>query len=141
MFLGYTLIEKSTSISSGNSYILINLSKFGFTCFRKSGFLNTFTTSPKTPFTKNFICIIVFIVLVAIVFGAYIIINKKNQSQPNTGTEEGIAPEIILNLSSEKKDLESVDIEISTHTADEEGVASIILPDGESVFVSDYWIR
>lgn len=92
----------------------------------------------KSPKLTIITFIIVFIVLVAIVFGAYIIINKKNQSQPNTGTEEGIAPEIILNLSSEKKDLESVDIEISTHTADEEGVASIILPDGESVFVSDY---
>ena len=92
----------------------------------------------KSPKLTIITFIIVFIVLVAIVFGAYIIINKRNQSQPNTGTEEGIAPEIILNLSSEKKDLESVDIEISTHTADEEGVASIILPDGESVFVSDY---
>ena len=92
----------------------------------------------KSPKITIISLLIVLILLLAIAFGVYFFINKRNNEQPGTETEQGAAPEIILSLSSEKKDLESVDIEVNTHTPDEEGVASIILPDGETVYVSEY---
>ena len=82
--------------------------------------------------------LIIFIMLALIAFGAYYYFKIYKKSPEKPSGESKIVPEISLNLSSEKKDLESVDILVEGFTDDEEGITSIILPDGQNVYVSEY---
>ena len=91
--------------------------------------------SPKLTIITFFI---IFVLLIAVGFGAYCFINYKSQKKGGNEGDNKIPPEISLNLSSEKKDLESVEIEVKAYTDDDGGITSIILPDGQNVFVDSY---
>jgi hypothetical protein len=91
--------------------------------------------SPKLTIITFFI---VFVLLVAVGLGAFYYINNKRGGRGGSEGDKKIPPEISLNLSSEKKDLESVEIEVNAYTDDEGGITSIILPDGQNVYVDKY---
>ena len=92
----------------------------------------------KAPKLSIITFLIIFIMLALIAFGAYYYFKIYKKTPTDQGKEEKIVPEISLNLSSEKKDLESVEIEVKAYTEDSEGIASIVLPNGQSVFVTEY---
>ncbi|MBR3720428.1 MAG: hypothetical protein IKN09_01650, partial [Clostridia bacterium] len=91
--------------------------------------------SPKLTIITFFI---IFVLLIAVGLGVFYYINNKGGKHGGNEEDNRIPPEISLNLSSEKKDLERVEIEVKAYTDDEGGITSIILPDGQNVFVDNY---
>ncbi len=78
------------------------------------------------------ICILVVVLIALAVFG-YVILSKGGTGGGSKEQKNLIAPEIELKLSSEEPDLDKVIITVSATTMDEEGIASITLPDKTTV--------
>ena len=81
--------------------------------------------------------IVLILIVVAVVILAFSILGgsgSNNSSSIKEQAENLSKPIVELNLSSEKEDLDSVTINVSATINDEQGIKSIILPDGTEIY-------